>query len=397
MQTTVLPGTRGVLCSEKMVSTSDMHVSSNFEGGNIRPIDCSEADNIRLEIRRDRESGFLQWFYFRLTGVAHRQCLLRIVNAGECSYPDGWKGYRAVASYDREFWFRVDTSYEDGELCIRHQPGYDSVHYAYFAPYSLEKLAGLVAVAQTSPRAAVLHAGTTVQERDLDVIRIGNAETNRKICWAIARQHPGETMASWWMEGFISRLLDSNDAVSRELLNRVTFYVVPNMNPDGSSLGHLRTNAAGANLNRCWHEPDEGKSPEVLHVRRMMEDTGVDLGIDVHGDEILACNFIASAEGVPSWDGRRQRLLDTYKRELSVINPDFQTEYGYPSTPPGKANLSYFSNYIAETFGALTMTHEMPFKDTQGTPNALQGWSPERSRHLGATNVEAIYRIVDEL
>ena len=95
-----------------------MHVSSSFDSGNIRLIDCSEATNIRLEINRDRESGFMQWFYFRLTGAAQRQCLIRIVNAGDTRYPPGWEGYRAVASYDREFWFRVDTFYEDGELCI---------------------------------------------------------------------------------------------------------------------------------------------------------------------------------------------------------------------------------------------------------------------------------------
>lgn len=374
-----------------------MHVSSQFDGGNIRLLDCAEANNIRLEIRRDRESGFLQWFYFRLSGAAQKQCLLRITNAGECSYPKGWEDYRAVASYDREFWFRVDTFYEDGELCIQHQPGYDAVYYAYFAPYSQEKHASLVAVAQTSPRATLLHAGTTVEGRDMDVIRIGDVDESRKVCWAIARQHPGETMAEWWMEGFVSRLLDGSDPVSRELLKKTTFYVVPNMNPDGSFLGHLRSNAAGANLNRCWREPDRERSPEVLHVREMMHSTGMHLGLDVHGDEGLPYCFIASAEGVPSWDQHRQDLLDCFKSELSLINPDFQTEHGYPKAAPGQANLGYFTNYTAENFGALSMTLEMPFKDTAGTPHPMQGWSPERSEHLGAASVEAIYRIIDRL
>ncbi len=374
-----------------------MHVSSEFDGGNIRVVDCKEANNIQLEIRRDRESGFLQWFYFRLTGALQKQCLIRIVNAGDASYPRGWEDYRVVASYDREFWFRVDTFYEDGELSIQHQPAYNAVYYAYFAPYSLEKHASLVAVAQTSPRARVIHAGTTVQGRDIDVIRIGDSADDRKICWAIARQHPGETMAEWWMEGFISRLLDGTDPVSREVLRELTFYVVPNMNPDGSFLGHLRCNAAGANLNRCWREPDADKSPEVLNVRRMMENTRVDISLDVHGDEALPYNFIASAEGVPSWDDRRQDLLDTYRSELMQINPDFQATHGYPRSAPGQANLAMCSNYLAETFGAFSMTHEMPFKDTADSPNAMQGWSPERAEHLGAANVEAIYRVLGKL
>ncbi len=372
-----------------------MNISSNFDGGNIRVIDCDEPTNVRLEIVADANARFFQWFYFRLTGANQKQCLIRIINAGEASYPKGWEGYRVVASYDREFWFRVDTYYEDGELCIQHQPGYDSVYYAYFAPYSMDKHASLVSIAQTSPRAHLINLGSTLDGQDLDLIRIGEPTSASKICWSIARQHPGETMAEWWMEGFISRLLDSSDPVSRELLGKIVFYIVPNMNPDGSRRGHLRTNAAGANLNREWYQPSLEKSPEVYLVRQMMHETGVDICLDVHGDEGLPYNFIASSEGVISWSDQRQSLLNKYKQELMIINPDFQIEHGYPVAPQGKANMAMCTNYVAETFGALALTLEMPFKDTVDSPNLMQGWSPERAEHLGASNVEAIYRVKD--
>ena len=374
-----------------------MRVTSQFDGGNIEVVSCEQPTNIQLRIRPDHQSEFLQWFYFRVTGVNQKQCLLRILNAGDASYTRGWEGYRVVASYDREFWFRVDTFYEDGELCIQHQPAYDSVYYAYFAPYSMEKHASLLAVAQTSPRAALANLGITLDGQDLDMLVIGEPAEDRKVAWVIGRQHPGETMAEWWMEGFISRLLDGSDPVSRELLKRMVFYVVPNMNPDGSRRGHLRTNAAGANLNREWRDASMERSPEVYLVRQQMHETGVDFSLDVHGDEGLPYNFIASSEGVASWTPERQALLDEYKSELARINPDFQTEFGYPVTPPGKANLAMCTNYIGETFGALSMTLEMPFKDTVDTPNLMQGWSPERAEHLGASNVEAIYRVLDKL
>src|SRR5690606_23346793 len=116
---------------------------------------------------------------------------------------------------------------------------------------------------------------------------------------------PGETMAEWWIEGMLERLLDPDDAVAGTLLERACFYVVPNMNPDGSRLGNLRTNAAGANLNREWQDPDPGRSPEVYHVRQKMRERGVDLCLDVHGDEGLPYNFIAGAEGTPGWTAAR--------------------------------------------------------------------------------------------
>jgi hypothetical protein len=38
--------------------------------------------------------------------------------------------------------------------------------------------------------------------------------------------------------------------------------------------GHLRTNAAGRNLNREWESPCEEDSPEVYHLLKMMDKVG---------------------------------------------------------------------------------------------------------------------------
>jgi hypothetical protein len=55
----------------------------------------------------------------------------------------------------------------------------------------------------------------------------------------------GATQAEWFMEGLLERLTSGSDAVARALLRQAVVYAVPNMNPDGSYRGHLRTNAAG--------------------------------------------------------------------------------------------------------------------------------------------------------
>ena len=94
-------------------------------------------------------------------------------------------------------------------------------------------------------------------------------------------------MAEWFVEGLLARLLDPQDATAPALLDQATFYIVPNMNPDGSALGNLRTNAAGANLSREWLAPTLEKSPEVYYVREKMRASGVDLVRDSHGDEAI--------------------------------------------------------------------------------------------------------------
>ena len=55
------------------------------------------------------------------------------------------------------------------------------------------------------------------------------------------------------------------------------------------------------------------------------------------------------------------------------------------------------TNYVAETFGCLSMTLEQPFKDTVDTPNQLVGWSPERCRKLGHANLDALHTVIDSL
>ena len=163
------------------------------------------------------------------------------------------------------------------------------------------------------------------------------------------------------------------------------------MNPDGSRRGNLRTNAAGANLNREWDAPSAERSPEVLCVLRKIEATGLDFGLDVHGDEALPYNFIAGTEGIAGWDDRRQQQLELFKTTLASLNPDFQTERGYPPNSPGEANMSYCSNALAERFGKLVMTLEMPFKDASGTPHPVQGWSPERCVRLAHSCLDALH------
>jgi murein tripeptide amidase MpaA len=144
----------------------------------------------------------------------------------------------------------------------------------------------------------------------------------------------------------------------------------------------LRTNAAGVNLNREWDKPSAERSPEILAIRNAMDETGVHFAMDVHGDEAIPANFLAGFEGIPSWKDEQGTGYQRYRAILERRTPDFQTRLGYPASTPGKANLSMSTNQVAERFGAVCMTLEMPFKDHDPMPDRVQGWSPERCKLL---------------
>ncbi|PSV34196.1 M14-type cytosolic carboxypeptidase [Photobacterium sp. GB-210] len=376
-----------------------MKIFSNFESGSINVVKADSKDDIQLTIPNDNNSELHQWFHFRLETEAQQPHNFTILDLANSAYPEGWKGYDVVASYDREEWFRIPAEFDGDKLTFSVIPENESMYFAYFAPYSYERHQDLLHLAQSHYNCRLETLGHTLDNRDMSLLVIGDESTaeNKKKVWVIARQHPGETMAEWFAEGLIQRLLDETDTVGRALLEKAVFYIVPNMNPDGSARGHLRLNAIGVNLNREWQTPSLENSPEVFYVREKMFETGVDLFLDIHGDEAIPYNFVAGSEGIPSYDARFENLENMFKQALLTITPEFQVEHGYDKDKPGEANLTVGSNWVAEEFKCLSYTIEMPFKDHNNQPDSLYGWSPERSVAFGSDTLAAVLVVMDHL
>ncbi|MES2261377.1 MAG: M14-type cytosolic carboxypeptidase [Pseudomonadota bacterium] len=364
-------------------------ISHQFDAGAIDVLRADDPSAIDLNIRKDSHADIVQWFYFRVQGARATPLTLNFVNAGDAAYPDGWKDYQAVASYDRDSWFRVPTRYDGQVMTIDHTPEFDSVYYAYFEPYSWERHLALLDNAQLSPQVRMEDLGSTVDGRDMNLLVIGDPAAPKKV-WVIARQHPGETMAEWFIEGMLDALLDDANPHGRQLLKESVFYVVPNMNPDGSVRGNLRTNAAGANLNREWLNPTMERSPEVFLVRQKMHATGCDLFLDIHGDEGLPYVFVAGSESLPSFGDKERAAQQRFVDDLKIASPDFQDVHGYGVTPFTPETLTMGSPHITHAFGCLSLTLEMPFKDNANDPDPVAGWDGARSARLGAASLQAI-------
>ena len=379
-----------------------LYISSHFDSGAIEVVTLANPRDIQLRIRPDNASEFAQWFHFCLHGAKGVPVTLRFLNAGACAFPKGWDGYRVVASTDRQHWFRVDAQFDGQQMVVNVTPQSDALYLAYFEPYSYERHLDLIASTGAHEGVAVQRLGSTLDGRDMTLLCLtdpqsATPEAHKKKVWLIARQHPGESMAEWFAEGFLARLTDRADPVARVLLARCVFYVVPNMNPDGAVRGNLRTNAAGANLNREWAAPTLETSPEVFLVRQAMQQTGVDLFLDAHGDEGLPYNFVAGTEGNPGYTPRLQALANTFKASWQSTCPDFQTKHGYGTTPAGTANQALATHWVGQNFDCLAFTIEMPFKDNADLPDARVGWNGERSKKLGASVLLAVLAVVGQL
>ena len=373
-------------------------IRTDFDSGNIDVVDASSPANIKLAIRPDTHSPHFQWFHFKVEGLQVGQPhAFSLGNAYLSSYNHAWTGYNAVASYDHVNWFRVPSQFDGSALNFSLAPEQEQVWFAYFEPYSRERHDWLIGQALDNAGTELLATGKSVEGRDIPLLRKGDGSAGKRAIWIIAQQHPGEHMAEWFMEGIIERLQQHNDPVLDDLLKAADLYLVPNMNPDGAFHGHLRTNARGKDLNRAWQDSTPELSPEVFFIKQQMEKYGVDMFLDVHGDEAIPYVFTAACEGNPGYTPKQAELEAHFRRRLGEITVDFQSVHGYPRSAPGKANMNLACNSVGERFKCLAMTLEMPFKDNDNAPDSVTGWSGQRSAQLAKDVLTTLSEMISVL
>lgn len=425
---------------KKSSSYSVISISDSYDSGNGEFISFNIADGeedytdviVHVKIKADlytqlEQKSHFQSFSFRssinlnspaIRGIFSDKKSIKVKyvvdNAREASYADAWNGSSIFVTkkstpFDPDSWHRTsDTKYENGFLSWTHvhDLGNSSAYFAYFPPYSYERHLGLIARCSEIKGARVYSLGQTVAGREIDCVKVG---TGPCTCWIIHRQHPGESMSSFYAEGLLNRLLaldDKWDKVSEKSRELFSFYIVPNINPDGSANGYLRTNAAGSNLNREWcpspsppsldgssstsemyEAPTLHRSPEVYYLLKHMDETGCDAFLDIHGDEALPFNFLAGSQGMTVWGKRLESLHGAFLASYERANSDMQAKVSYDPDKPNEGMQNFCSNQIAERFDCFSATLEMPFKECWGRPT---GWGPERARQLGASVLDAL-------
>jgi murein tripeptide amidase MpaA len=368
-----------------------LEIDSAFDCGNIEVVSVAEQ-SADLVIRPDSNGPWFQWFYFRVRGGRGQPLKLRIVNAGQSAYPDGWRSYRACVSNDNAGWTRADTNFDGDVLEISHTPAADETWLAFFAPYDLARHERWLDAARANPRIAVRAIGKSVDERDIVSLSIG---TGDKQVWLIGRQHSGETMASWWMEGALARLIDAGDPVAVRLRQIATVHMVPLVNIDGAARGNLRGNAAGIDLNRQWHGPDPATAPEVAAVLAAMDQTGADFALDIHGDETLQHVFTDGCDHDPDATPAQIAGVAVFNAALLKASPAFQTAVGYPVTYGGEGAPGMCCRAVARRYGCPALTLEMPFNDSREASDPVHGWSSEASAQMGRDCLEAILSVLE--
>ncbi|KFB40630.1 AGAP001814-PA-like protein [Anopheles sinensis] len=293
-----------------------------FETGNLGRVDLVGEFEYDLFLRPDTcNPRYRFWFNFTVDNVKQDQrVIFNIVNINKSRnlFKDGMTPL--VKSTSRPKWQRLprcEVFYYKSPVHQNHYVlsfafGFDKEDEVYqFAltfPYSYSKMqAYLNALELKYPDAFERSTlGMSIQNRKLELITFDDVKKPDKVdpkniihmVVILARIHPGESPASYVVQGLIEFLAAANQPISKALREHVVFKIVPMLNPDGVFLGNNRCNVIGHDLNRSWNKLSQYTHPTLSAVMKMLKEYDnsscyqVDFVIDIHAHSSLTGTFI---------------------------------------------------------------------------------------------------------
>lgn len=162
-------------------------------------------------------------------------------------------------------------------------------HYESYRQPGLEKrrftqkdILPMIQALKEAPGISVSREGESVQGRDLFLIKLGQGKTSVLLWSQMHGDEPTATMALMDVLNFFKEPKQL-DSIRQLLLNELTIYIIPMLNPDGAEL-YQRRNALGIDLNR---DALRLQSPESRFLKSVRDRIKADWGFNLHDQNVL--------------------------------------------------------------------------------------------------------------
>ena len=318
--------------SQKTFKFKDIIFTSEFNSGNMKNCSQLKENEFSVLIASDCEGKYIVnkisifkiWFYFGVISEKERNVKISIDNLNNFyyNYKTGYKicynileeketpsDYQSKYTEGEEInWKRLETEYElnlDNEtnfLSIKFNFDLPKNRYVLFSfcfPWSYDKNeAFLKYIKEKSENKNIYYHDEILtlskEKRNIHLLTITSKKNiimNKKeecmnglfpnknrcnlimhdthIIFITARVHPGETPGTLTFNGILKLLIDSDNPISKILLDNFIFKLIPIINVDGVSNGYFRLNTEGYNLNRCYLGPSPRINPENYAITKL--------------------------------------------------------------------------------------------------------------------------------
>ncbi|XP_045500122.1 cytosolic carboxypeptidase 1-like isoform X2 [Colias croceus] len=286
--------------------SSRLSFESRFESGNLRKVIQTGPREYELILMPDVNSTKRhQWFYFEVRNMQQgRPYIFNIVN---CEKSDsqfnfgmkpvmysvkeavlgrpGWvRAGSDICYYRNSYHYANQKSHNKCYLTVTFNIEFphtnDVCYLAYHFPFTYSMMLTRIWHWSTQmPVGSYLRVEPlcySLNNNEVPLLTISaedspsNPIVDREIIFLTARVHPGESNASWVMDGTLGCLLaDAPPAAA--LRAKYVFKVVPMLNVEGVVNGCHRCGLTNEDLNRRWCKPSPVLHPSIYHTKGLIE------------------------------------------------------------------------------------------------------------------------------
>ncbi|XP_059051232.1 cytosolic carboxypeptidase 1-like [Achroia grisella] len=286
--------------------SSRLSFESRFESGNLRKAIQVGPREYELILMPDVNSNKRhQWFYFEVRNMQQgRPYIFNIVN---CEKSDsqfnfgmkpvmysvkeavmgkaGWvRAGSDICYYKNSYHYANQKNHNKCYLTVTFNIEFphtnDVCYLAYHFPFTYSMmLARIWEWSLQMPSGAYLRAEPlcySLNNNEIPLLTISAEDTStnpiveREIIFLTARVHPGESNASWVMDGTLDCLLGASTAAAA-LRAKYVFKIVPMLNVEGVINGCHRCGLTNEDLNRRWCKPNPVLHPSIYHTKGLIE------------------------------------------------------------------------------------------------------------------------------
>lgn len=170
--------------------------------------------------------------------------------------------------------------------------------------------------------------------KDLSVLHMMNPKLLKRppifpkqYIFITARVHAAEAPGSMMFESFVKRLLDKSDEVSRRLLEKFVFILIPVLNPDGVARGNSRYDLFARDPNDIFDNPKFETEPPQYAVIELAKELGKNQRLWMFLDMHAHCNHDgAFVFGTLGKDKQQKLDTRTFIRVLDCYSKHFDFE-----------------------------------------------------------------------
>lgn len=325
-----------------------MQINTHFYSGELSEIDYNTL-TVKFFLKKEFNC-FSHNFLFELEIDQEVDKISFIIeNAMKSDYYKGWFNYKPYYYSDK--WIKVDESEVlNNKFCFAIVKPPQKMRISWYPDYSYEHLNNHLLNLINLNEVNITYLTTF-----LPVITIGKQQEPYIIIFA--RQHPGEYMSSYFIEGLINSIIKTS-------INK-SFIIFPIVNLSGASSFNHRFDIKGMDLNRIWHQ---NYSNEINSIKDYLKKIKkISLFVDVHGDEVSKINYISYNKITKEIN----KLFSIVKQDIPIIDfikqPNFLKRFAKSLLYNHKILLNrgtLASEYFLKKYNTIALTIEISAHST---------------------------------